>query len=55
MISFNELGWVFVYICSFGISDLIVNKYIKKTSICVIYYIFLGIVGCCMIYYPFFI
>ena len=26
----TEFGWVFLYICLFGLSDFIVDKWIKK-------------------------
>jgi len=41
----NELGWLFIYIFSFGISDLLVKKYIKTDSMYIIFYLFLGCIG----------
>ena len=35
----SEIGWVFIYIFGFGISDFIVRKYIKKDIFYVIYYL----------------
>ena len=41
----SEIGWVFIYIFGFGISDFIVRKYIKKDIFYVIYYLLMGIIG----------
>ena len=41
----NEIGWVFIYIFGFGISDYIVKKYIKKDIFYISYYLLMGIIG----------
>jgi hypothetical protein len=41
----GEIGWEFIYIFGFGISDFIVRKYIKKDIFYVIYYLFIGMIG----------
>jgi len=41
----NELGWVFIYVCAFGFSDLFVKKYIKSEKLYILYYIIIGIIG----------
>ena len=41
----NDIGWVVIYVFAFGISDLIVKKYIKTDTIYVLYYLFLGCIG----------
>jgi uncharacterized membrane protein YfcA len=41
----NDIGWVVIYVFAFGISDLIVKKYIKTDTIYVLYYLFLGLIG----------
>ena len=41
----SEIGWVFIYIFGFGISDFIVKKYIKKDILYLIYYLFMGMIG----------
>lgn len=41
----SEIGWVFIYIFGFGISDFIVKKYIKKDIFYLIYYLFMGVIG----------
>ena len=41
----SEIGWVFIYIFGFGISDFIVRKYIKKDIFYLIYYLFIGMIG----------
>ena len=45
MDNLNELGWLFIYIFSFGISDFLVKKYIKTDSMYIIFYLFLGCIG----------
>ena len=45
MDNLNEFGWLFIYMFSFGISDLIVKKYIKTDSLYIIFYLFLGCIG----------
>ena len=41
----NELGWVFIYIFTFGLSDFFVKKYIKSEDKYLLYYFFIGFVG----------
>lgn len=40
-----EIGMIFIYISAFGLSDIIVKRFFKRDSICVIYYTLFGIVG----------
>ena len=46
-----EFGWIFIYIFAFGISDLIVKKYIVSDNNYLLYYIILGIIGIIIIFY----
>lgn len=41
----EDIGWVLIYLFAFGISDIIVQKYIKSTKLSIIYYILLCLVG----------
>ena len=41
----SEIGWVFIYIFGFGISDYIVKKYIKKDLSQLVYYLLIGMIG----------
>lgn len=41
----SEIGWVFIYIFGFGISDFIVKKYFKKDILYIVYYLSMGIIG----------
>jgi len=41
----KEYGWVFIYICAFGISDSIVKKYITS-DYSLLYYVVIGSIGC---------
>ena len=45
-----DLGWVFIYISVFGLSELIVKKYIKTFHISILYYFFFGIIGFILLY-----
>ncbi len=45
MVNSHDFGWVFIYVFAFGISDLIVKKYIKTEIMYIIYYLFLGCIG----------
>ena len=45
MNNLNNLGWVFIYIFSFGISDYIEKKYIKSDVNYIKYYILIAIIG----------
>ena len=47
----NDFGWVMLYIVAFGISDLIVKKYIKTDSAYVLYYLSLGCIGYYIVFY----
>ena len=42
---YDEIGWVFIYVFAFGISDFIIKKFIKSKYIYLLYYILLGIIG----------
>ena len=41
----NDIGWVIIYLFAFGISDLIVKKYIQTDTIYILYYLLLGCIG----------
>ena len=41
----NHIGWVIIYLFAFGISDLIVKKYIQTDTIYILYYLLLGCIG----------
>ena len=50
MININDLGWVFIYVCIFGISEFIVTKYIKTDTINILYYVMLGLLGVSLLF-----
>ena len=50
MININDLGWVFIYVCIFGISDFFVTKYIKTDIIIILYYIIVGLLGVSLLF-----
>ena len=41
----KEIGWLFLYICFFGLSDYFVRNHIKTNNHFLLYYIFIGILG----------
>mgnify|MGYP000203308690 FL=1 len=41
----SELGWVFIYIFGFGISDFIIKKYLKTDNSYLFYYLLMGTIG----------
>ena len=45
MVYLHEFGWVFIYVFAFGISDFLVQKYIKTDPMYIFYYLFLGCIG----------
>ena len=47
--TFKDIGWVFIYIFGFGISDFIVDHYVHSTPIYFLYYLFLAAIGICII------
>ena len=47
----REIGWVFIYIFIFGLSQYIVQHYFYKDHHRIIYFILLGIVGVFIINY----
>ena len=47
----TEFGWLFLYICIFGLSDYIVNKWIKTDLAYILYYFTAGIIGFGLLYY----
>ena len=49
MNNLNNLGWVFIYIFSFGISDYIEKKYIKSDVNYIKYYILIAMIGIILI------
>ena len=47
----NDIGWVFVYLGAFGISDYIVNKLQLRDMSYIFYYMFLLLFGFYILYY----
>ena len=45
MFNYEDIGWVFIYVCAFGFSDFFVKKFIKSNINYLLYYILVGIVG----------
>ena len=41
----GEIGWVFIYIFAFGISDFILKKFFKKDIFYLFYYLLVGTIG----------
>ena len=41
----GEIGWVFIYLFAFGISDFINKKYLKNDNSYLIYYLLIGSIG----------
>ena len=41
----REIGWVFIYVFAFGISDYIIKKYIKGDINHLVYYSLIGFIG----------
>jgi len=51
MLNLIELGWVFIYIFAFGISNLFVKKFIKTDTMYIFYFICIGLIGLFIISY----
>ena len=47
----EDIGWIFLYIVGFDMSDLLVKKYIKSTNMFIVYYSLLAIIGVILIVY----
>lgn len=45
MNNYDQIGWVFIYIFAFGISDFIIKIFIKSKYVNLLYYLLLGIIG----------
>lgn len=45
----GEVGWVFIYVFAFGISDLFIKHFVKNDYINLIYFVCIGIVGIFML------
>jgi len=45
----DEIGWVFIYVFAFGISDYIVKMFIKSDLVYLLYYLLLALIGSLMI------
>lgn len=45
MFNYEDIGWVFIYVCAFGFSDFFVKKVIKNDINYLFYYILIGIIG----------
>ena len=41
----EQIGWLFMYVFAFGISDFFAEKYLKSKLFYMLYYCFLGIIG----------
>jgi len=42
---YDEIGWVFIYVFAFGISDFVIKLFIKSKYLYFLYYILVGIIG----------
>ncbi len=49
----NEIGWIFLYVFAFGISDYFVKKIIKTSFFYILYYILIGSIGLFLIFQKF--
>ena len=47
----EDIGWIFLYIVGFDMSDLLVKKYIKSNNMFIVYYSLLAIIGVILIIY----
>jgi hypothetical protein len=47
----EDIGWIFLYIVGFDMSDLLVKKYIKSNNMFIVYYSLLTIIGVILIVY----
>ena len=47
----EDIGWIFLYIVGFDMSDLLVKKYIKSNNMFIVYYCLLTIIGVILIVY----
>ena len=45
MFNYEDIGWVFIYVCAFGFSDFFVKKVIKNDINYLFYYILIGVIG----------
>ena len=45
MDNYDQIGWVFIYVFAFGISDFIIKIFVKSESIYLLYYLLIGIIG----------
>ena len=45
MFNYEDIGWVFIYVCAFGFSDFFVQKFIKNDLNYLFYYLLIGIIG----------
>ena len=41
----TEFGWVFIYICAFGLTDYFNEKYIRTEKSYILFYFIIGLVG----------
>lgn len=41
----SEFGWVFIYVCAFGFTDFINERYIKTDNMYILFYFTIGLIG----------
>jgi len=46
----NEIGWVFIYISAFGLSEYFVKKYLHQDIIVILYYSLIFSIGIWLLY-----
>lgn len=46
----NEIGWVFIYISAFGLSEYFVKKYLHEDIIVILYYSLIFSIGIWCLY-----
>ena len=42
---YHEIGWVFICVCIFGLSEYFVKTFCKSTYLCLLYYLAIGLIG----------
>ncbi len=42
---YHEIGWVFICVCIFGLSEYFVQTFCKTSYLCLSYYLAIGLVG----------
>ena len=47
---YSEIGWVFVYVFAFGISDFFIKQFVSSKYVYIYYYLCMGLLGTFIIY-----